>query len=78
MPDIPLQDRRAKFFTGDSLSGTTSAWVLEVPLDDWAQDCFMQALNMLCDAENWQQVGEATVQDAVNMFSETVLTRLVP
>lgn len=72
MPDIPLLSKRTLFNTGDSLSGTTSVWCFNVPDDDWIQEAFTQVLTMLTIPENWQQQGEALVEDAVSLFSTMV------
>jgi hypothetical protein len=68
MPDLPLLGRGTLFQTGDSLSGTVSTYCIDLPDDDWALEAFNAALTLLCDVDRWQQAGEATTQDATNLF----------
>lgn len=74
MPDLPVHGARTLFQTGDSLSGTVSTYCIDLPDDDWVLEAFNSALTLLTSSECWQQAGEATTEDAVNLFVDVALS----
>ena len=60
------------FHTGNGESGTNIVGALELVTDDWFRRALVGALELMCEAHNWDVRGSATVEYAVDKANEMV------
>jgi len=60
------------FHTGNGESGTNIVGALELVTDDWFRRALVGALELMCEAHNWDVRGTASVEYAIDKANEMV------
>ena len=60
------------YVTPDTTTPTLVGVVLHLPDDVFLRAAFLGAVETLARAENWQQVGTMTPEDAARLFEEAI------
>lgn len=69
---------RDEWRTGDFEVAPNLTFNLVVPDVDWIKRALQGALLLLCDSENWEEVGTATIEQTVTAFLDIYNSLEVP
>lgn len=62
----------ALFPTGDLETTTTDTWQVAFNDQSWLLAAMQGALTLLCDPDNWEQMGDVTPDDAAQRAFEII------